>query len=154
MEREKQKFVVPLMYPFISCFLYVPWPGIKPLILVDQDEALTNWATSPGQCCITYINCAFFCILKHFRIQNNGYLYVPITVWLCPILTFCNVCFLVFLLKKYLFIFREREGEREGEKHQCLVTSRVPPAGDLDCNPGMCPDWESNRQPFSLQASA
>ena len=30
--------------------------------------------------------------------------------------------------KKYLFIFREeREGEREGEKHQCVVASPAPP---------------------------
>ena len=30
--------------------------------------------------------------------------------------------------KKYLFIFREeREGEREGEKHQCVVASPALP---------------------------
>ena len=48
---------------------------------------------------------------------------------------------------KILFIFRERvrEGEREGEKHQCVVASRVP------CNPGMCPAWELNQQPFGSQ---
>ena len=63
-----------------------------------------------------------------------------------------------FLIFKgfYLFIFRasRREGEREGEKHQCVVSSHMPPTGDLACNPGMCPDWESNRLPFVLQASA
>ena len=58
----------------------------------------------------------------------------------------------------HLFIFRERgregekEGEREGENHQCVVAFCVPPTGDLACNPGMCPDWESNRQPFGSQA--
>ena len=54
----------------------------------------------------------------------------------------------------YLFIFRERgrDGEREGEKHQCVVTSRVPSTGDLAHNPGMCPDWELNQQPSGLQA--
>ena len=46
-------------------------------------------------------------------------------------------------------------GEREGEKHQCVVASHVPPTGDLAChNPGMCPDWELNQQPFGSQASA
>ena len=48
----------------------------------------------------------------------------------------------LFPFKKrfYLFIFRERgrKGEREGEKHQCVVVSQVPPTGDLACNPGMC----------------
>ena len=48
--------------------------------------------------------------------------------------------FIYFL--KILFIFREREkqGEVEGEKHQCVVASCVPPTKDLACNPGMCPD--------------
>ena len=35
-----------------------------------------------------------------------------------------------------------------------LVASNAPPTGDLACNPGMCPDWESNRRPFGLQAGA
>ena len=26
------------------------------------------------------------------------------------------------------------------------------PTGDLACNPGMCPNWESNWQPFGSQA--
>ena len=38
------------------------------------------------------------------------------------------------------------------EKHQCVVASCILPTGDLACNAGMCPDWESNQQPFSLQA--
>ena len=49
---------------------------------------------------------------------------------------------------------RGREGEREGEKHQCVVVSHAPPTGDLDRNQGVCPDWEFNWQPFGLQASA
>ena len=51
-----------------------------------------------------------------------------------------------YLFKVYLFILeRGGEGEREGEKHQCVVASHAPPAGDLAHNPGMYPDWESNR---------
>ena len=56
-------------------------------------------------------------------------------------------------LKDFIhFIFRQggRDGEREGEKHQCVVASRVPPTGDLACNPGMCPDWELNARPFAF----
>ena len=53
----------------------------------------------------------------------------------------------------YLFIFRERgrEGEREGEEHQCVVASHASLAGNLACNPGMCPDWESNLNPLVLR---
>ena len=57
----------------------------------------------------------------------------------------------VLFLRFYFFIFRERgrEGERQGEKHHCVVASHVPPTGDLAHNPGMCPDWELNWQPFA-----
>ena len=37
-----------------------------------------------------------------------------------------------------------KEGEKEGEKHQCVVASCTPPTGDLVHNPDMYPDWESN----------
>ena len=38
-------------------------------------------------------------------------------------------------------MFRERgkEGEREGEKHQCVVAFCMPPTGDVASNPGVCP---------------
>ena len=61
----------------------------------------------------------------------------------------------------HLFIFRERgrEGEREEEKHRCARDTLISclshaPNGDLASNPGMCPDWELNQQPFSLQSGA
>ena len=46
------------------------------------------------------------------------------------------------------------EGEREGEKHHCVVAFHVPPTEELAHNPGMCPYWESNWQPFGSQARA
>ncbi|KAF6088458.1 hypothetical protein HJG60_008283 [Phyllostomus discolor] len=49
--------------------------------------------------------------------------------------------------KIYLFIFREgREGDREGEKK-----INVQLLGVMACNPGMCPDWESNKRHFGSQ---
>ena len=61
----------------------------------------------------------------------------------------------IFFKRFYLFIFRQRgrEGGREGEKHQCLFASCMPPTGALTRNPGMCPDWELNQRPFGLQGS-
>ena len=47
-----------------------------------------------------------------------------------------------------------REERREGEKHQCVVARHTPPTRDLAHNPGTCPDWESNQQPFGSQAGA
>ena len=56
------------------------------------------------------------------------------------------IFYFLFFKRFYLFNFREgREGEREGEEHQCVVASCVFPTGDLALNPGMCPDWESNQ---------
>ena len=54
----------------------------------------------------------------------------------------------------YLIIFRERgrEGEREEETHPCVVASHAPHTGDLACDPGMCPDWESNQRTSGSQA--
>ena len=46
------------------------------------------------------------------------------------------------------------EGEREGEKHQCVVASGSPHPGDLACSPGTCPGGESNPWPFGSQAHA
>ena len=62
-----------------------------------------------------------------------------------------HFCFFKGLI--YLF-FRQRgrEGERGGEKHQCVIASCTPPTGDLAQNPSMCPDWESNQRPFGSQA--
>ena len=60
---------------------------------------------------------------------------------------------LYFLDFIYLFLERGREGEREGEKHQCVVAALAPPTGDLAFNPGVCLDWELNR-PFVSQFGA
>lgn len=35
-------------YRNTCCFLYVPWPWIKPTTSACSDDALTNWPTSPG----------------------------------------------------------------------------------------------------------
>ena len=69
---------------------------------------------------------------------------------------FSLLSFFQFFLKKYfMYLFLEvgREGEREREKHQCVVACHTSPTRDLACNPGLCPDWESNRGSFGLQAS-
>ena len=54
----------------------------------------------------------------------------------------------------HFFLERGREGQRKGEKPQCVFASHALPTGDLAHNPGMCPDWESNQQPFGSQSGA
>ena len=80
------------------------------------------------------------------------------TPWLMMtiIYSIVTLMFLFFFKRFYLFTLRERarEWEREGEKHQCVVVSHVPPTGDLAHNPGMHPDWEWNWWSFSSQAGA
>ena len=64
------------------------------------------------------------------------------------------------LLKKILFSFREMgmEGERDGEKHQCVRDTSISclsqTLNQRPGNPGMCPNWELNQWPFCSQASA
>ena len=38
----------PLIYTFISCFLYVPWSETEPATLAYQEDMLTSWATRSG----------------------------------------------------------------------------------------------------------
>ena len=45
-----------------------------------------------------------------------------------------------WLLKIFIYLFLEkgREGEREGERHQCVVAFRTSRTGDLVRDPGIC----------------
>ena len=52
----------------------------------------------------------------------------------------------------YLFLERGSEGEREGEKHQCVFASCTPLTADLAHNPACALHWESNQRPFGSQA--
>ena len=60
--------------------------------------------------------------------------------------------FFFFRLYSFIYLERGREGEREGEKHQCVVASQVPPTGDLAHNPVICPDGELKQRLFGFQA--
>ena len=67
---------------------------------------------------------------------------------LCAIHSY--MCYTFFVVVYFIFRERGREGERGWE----MVASYIPPAGDLACNPGMCPDQESNLRPFASRARA
>ena len=73
--------------------------------------------------------------------QREGQLQLPGHV-ISLLISLLDLCIFIFILRFYLFIFRDkgREGEREGKKHQCVVAPCVPPTEDLAHNLGMCPD--------------
>ena len=84
----------------------------------------------------------------HFIFSNFSYCFLDSIYFGSDI---CDV-----LSSTHVFIFRQRgrEGERQGEKHQCVVATHASPTEDLAYYPGMCPDWVSNWRPFGLQGGA
>ena len=63
-----------------------------------------------------------------------------------------NIFFVDFI---YLFLDRGVGGERERERNiNVWVPLARPLTADLACNPGLCPDQESNQRPFGSQARA
>ena len=65
----------------------------------------------------------------------------------CVFTKFIKVAFNIYLFM-YLFIYREGEEKKERNINVLLVASHTPLLGTWPSNPGMCPDWESNHQPF------
>ena len=50
----------------------------------------------------------------------------------------------IFIFKYVIYLFLERGEGREKERNINVWLPLASPTGDLACNPGMCPDWESN----------
>lgn len=48
MKRERNMVCCSTYLCIIGCFLYVPWPRIKPPTLVYQDDVLSNWDAQQG----------------------------------------------------------------------------------------------------------
>ena len=105
-----------------------------------------NQSTDPEQLMCLSFPC-FYHIYTSFRscILLCGY-----SIGLLSSKKFSLIIFIKILF--YLFLERGEGREKEGEKHQCVVSSHVPSTGDPARNPGLCPDWESNWQPFGSQA--
>ena len=59
----------------------------------------------------------------------------------------------IFFFKDFVGLFLGRGEERERNINVWFPLT-CPHTRDLACNPGMCPDWESNWRLFGLQASA
>ena len=88
--------------------------------------------------------------------QENTYFlkFIWNILWASPHVIPQSKSFFFFFKDFIYFIFREGKGgrKRKREKYHCVVASLTwLPWGDLARNPGMGPDWESNRRPFGLQ---
>ena len=88
--------------------------------------------------------------------QHRDFSRVKLILHLWPLDLRMNLHFFGFL-KNFIDLFLGRgegtEKERQRNIHvwevQRSVASRMPPTEDLARNPGMGPDWETNREPFS-----
>ena len=55
----------------------------------------------------------------------------------------------------FVYLFPEVGEEKERQRSiNVWMPLPHPPSGELACNSGMCPDWESNPQSFGSQARA
>ena len=91
-----------------------------------------------------------------FRVSQNGLFqqlllfYSKLSIWLHNQRFPKSIDFIsFFFFKEIIYLFLERGEWRERETSMLLL--KRPPTGDLAHNPGMCPNWESNQQPFGLQ---
>ena len=70
-----------------------------------------------------------------------------------------SIYMILFSFFKWFYLILER-GEGKEKERERNISVWLPLAcphthtGDLACNPGMCPDWELNWQPFDSQVFA
>ena len=86
--------------------------------------------------------------------QAGNKLSLPLRLYL-DIFLFVFFCFVLFPSPEDMLIdFRERgrDGKRERNIDWLLLAHAL--TGDKTCNPGTCPDLNSNLQPFGLQNDA
>ena len=133
----------------IIFFLYVSFIGIP--IGLSKGCHKTSYS----------YNNVFYAINNFHHLQKPLKFYFPHMPYIIAVIIISYVyqIFLVividcFFKKRFcLFIFREKERNINVWEVHHLVASHIPSTGQLAHNPGMCPDWELNWQPFSSQAN-
>ena len=86
--------------------------------------------------------------------------YLPLELLILKVFCYLSFIYLVFYPHLRTFFFhcfqREKGREKERERHQCDTEASFgcfpvcSPTGDQTLNLGMCPDWKSEPQLFSL----
>ena len=85
---------------------------------------------------------------QSLAIINNAAINIGVLIFFQISISISIFNFFLFLFF-YLFLQRGREGEREGEKHQCVVASHITTTGDLAGNPGDPWVWRPALDPLS-----
>ena len=142
------------LFPFVPLY-FIVW-------ILIHSVAFINSAIDGQLCCFQFFTVTNKAVSTH--VEAYIYMYFSLS-WIIPrswiTNSHCRCMFNIFL--KILFIYFQREGKRKEkekernitEQEKCqLVASHMPPARDLACNPGTCPDWDSNLRPFGSQARA
>ena len=94
----------------------------------------------------------WYSLISSTELLSNLFFFFKISVVIQSLWWF-HVNFLKYFI--LVLILERGEGrEREGEEHQCeretMIGCLRHAPGHQVCNPGMCPDQESNRQPYGL----
>ena len=97
-------------------------------------------------------------LLIHSSVLANLWWITTNVFFISVIVFFRSAGFFSFKKIEFIYLFLERGGRGEKEREETLMCERNidgPPLActltrDLACNPGMCPDKESNQQHFTL----
>ena len=89
---------VPFIYVFIGCFLYLPWPKVKPTTLVYWDNSLTNWAIWPGLDNI-FLNILMHSLMEKFFLEKNSLVFYVLYIYIVFYINIKYVIYLIFNFK-------------------------------------------------------
>ena len=100
-----------------------------------------------------FIDCMFFyftTLCSHLYFFFFLVFFIPIAFsFLLKLNTIPSLPVFIFIVICVIENFKHKQNQKDTiMKPHALLT------GDLACNPGMYPDWESNQQPFGSRAGA
>ena len=159
-----------LKMKFAKIMFYVKTPLFSSLLLNSVYlSPCTNWSVrgkqkknhfyviKGRQCFSSGIKTSTFGILFNKYLLTLGHMFCS-RIMMIQVLPFrdmyvemvCTVT--LFFFKDFIYLFSQKGREEERKRNiNVWLPLTHPLLGTLASNPGMCPDWESNWQPFGLQ---